>query len=88
MTKLTKEQKLIKELTETLGYVIVDSNLALEDIWDRGDDGFIDQRDMAEIAIEKVKEYNEKLYDEALKQPRAFVNDMEVEEDEEKKEYL
>jgi len=88
MTKLTKEQKLIKELTETLGYVIVDSNLALEDIWDRGDDGFDALRDKAETAIAKVKEYNKKLYDEALKQPRAFVDGIEVEEDEEKKEYL
>jgi len=30
--KLTKEQELIKKLTEVLGYVIVDANMALEDI--------------------------------------------------------
>ena len=88
MKKETKEQKLIKELAEALGYVAVDANLALEDIWDRGDDGFVDQRDMVWTALDKVRAYNEKLYDEALKKPRAFVDDIEVEEGEERKVYL
>jgi len=40
---------------------------------------------MAEIVLTKVKKYNKKLYDEALKEPRAFVSGMDVEEE---KEYI
>jgi len=78
---MTKEKELIKMLTETLGYVVIDDCMALDDIWDRGNDGFSDQRDMAELAIAKVNEYDEKLCDKALKAPRAFVAELEGDEE-------
>ena len=78
---MTKEKELIKKMAETLAYVVVDAGLAMDDIWDRGNDGFSDQRDMAEEVLNQVKEYNEKLYDEALKAPRAFVAELEGDEE-------
>ena len=78
---MTKEKELIKMLTETLGYVVIDDCMALDDIWDRGNDGFSDQRDMAELAIAKVNEYDEKLCDKALAEPRKFVSELEGEEE-------
>lgn len=88
LTKLTKEQKLIKELTEALGYILIDGYMALDDIWDRGDDGFQDQTGMVDTALMKAKEYNEALYDEALKEPRDFVKNMDRDEDEEERDWL
>jgi len=85
---MTKEQKLIHALTETLGYVVVDGNLALDDIWDRGDDGFRDQIDMVGTVLDKVKEYDEKLFNKALENPREFVKDIERDDEEEELDYV
>jgi len=85
---MTKEQKLIHALTETLGYVVVDGNLALDDIWDRGDDGFRGQIDMVGTVLDKVKEYDEKLFNKALENPREFVKDIERDDEEEELDYV
>ena len=85
---MTKEQKLIHALTETLGYVVVDGNLALDDIWDRGDDGFRDQIDMVGTVLDKVKEYDEKLFNKALENPREFVKNIERDDEEEELDYV
>jgi len=75
---MTKEQKLITELTKVLCHMRVDCNMALNDDWDRSDDGFIAQLDMIEPILDKVEKYDKGLFDLANKEPKAYMDDLEA----------
>jgi len=82
---MTKEQKLIEAMAKCLAHVVVDANMALNDEWDRSDDGFIALMDDAQEKLDKVEKYDLELYNRAVKESRQFVADLNSDEEGEDK---
>ena len=80
---MSKEKELLKKCVTVLGHIRNDDNMALDDTWDRSDDGFMAELDLIEPLLSDIESHDKALYDEGIKEPDEYWENLQKDKEDE-----